>query len=166
VSTSPSVATLCRTLPRQWLDLSLMISSSMKFVECLYCDVSPLPILHVPSCFAKVTCYIQSYNHSVIQVIHSYIHTFMHSCIHTSIRSYIHVFIHSCRHNMYATSFIHDCISHLESCLAVSLQLGPNPNNKWQFLYWNNLKIPCAKRIACNYLVPSEWLSNTFVPSE
>jgi len=42
VSTSPSVATLCQALPRQWLDLSTIILSPMKFAECLYCTVSRL----------------------------------------------------------------------------------------------------------------------------
>jgi len=69
-----SVSTLCRASPRQWLDLSPMIPSPMKCVECLYYDVSPPLILLVQSCFIEFTCHIQ--------FIQSYIHVFVHSYIH------------------------------------------------------------------------------------
>jgi len=108
----------------------MIIQSPRKFVECSYCDVIPPPILHVTSRLIESTCHIhfmQSYKlHSCIHTsIHQYFHVFIHSCIHTSIHQYFHVFIHSCIHNIYTTSFIHDCISHPESCLAVSLQSVP-----------------------------------------
>jgi len=48
------------------------------------------------------------------------------------------MFIHSCIHDIYTTSFLHGCISHPKSCLAVSLQFGPHSSscqvassNKW-----------------------------------
>jgi len=80
------IANLCRALPRQWLDLSPMIPSPMKFAECLYCDVSPPPILLVLSVI---------YNHIVIQpysytFIQSYVHAYT---IYTQPHSYMITFL-------------------------------------------------------------------------
>ncbi|AES69810.1 hypothetical protein MTR_3g035330 [Medicago truncatula] len=44
---------LCRVLHRQRLVLFTIISSPMKFAECLCCDVSSPPILHVLSRFIE-----------------------------------------------------------------------------------------------------------------
>jgi len=83
-----SVATLCQVLHRQWLDLFMIISSPRKFVECLYCNVDPLPILLVLSRLVESICNIQYiYNHT------RYIHTFIHPHINTFIYSYIHTYI-------------------------------------------------------------------------
>jgi len=90
-----SVATLCQVSRRQWPDLFTIISSPRKFVECLYCNVDPLPILLVLS---RV---VESIYH--IQYIHSYK---LHSYIHISIHQYfhIHIYTHSCIHIIYTTS--------------------------------------------------------------
>jgi hypothetical protein len=104
-----SVATLCRVLHHQWLNLFTIISSPRKLAECLYCDVSPPPILPVLSCFIESPVIYSSYNHTFIQ---SYINTFTYS--------YIHIYI---THTQY--QFIHGCISHPKSCLVVSFRLSP-----------------------------------------
>ena len=66
------------------------------------------------------------YSHTVTQSYKLYIHTFMHT-------HHIHNIIHAWLH------FSMSKACHLESCLAISLQFGPNSS--------------CAKRIACNYLL-------------
>jgi len=83
-----SVATLYQVLHRQWPDLFTIVPSPRKFVECLYCNVSPPPILPVLSRLVESIYHIQYiYNHT------SYIHTFVHPCINTFICSYIHTFM-------------------------------------------------------------------------
>jgi hypothetical protein len=76
--------------PHQWLNLFTIISSPRKFAECLYCDVSSPPILHVVSCLIEFTCHVQFIQSNKL---HSYIHTFILSHIHTqhmhNINSYI-----------------------------------------------------------------------------
>ena len=85
---------------------------------------------------------IQSY-----KVILASIHSFIHSYINT-----FHVVIHSWVYSIYTTLFIHGCISHLESCLAVSFQFGPHSS----LCHANSLQLPfcyfCAKLIACKHL--------------
>ena len=109
-----SVATLYQVLPRQRLDWFTIIPSPRMFVECLYCDVSPPPILPVLSRFIEFACHLQSIqsykSHSFIQI------TFIHTIIH----SYINTFTHLCMHNIY----IHGCISHPKSCLVVSFRFS------------------------------------------
>ena len=75
-------------LPRQWLDLFTITSSLRKFAECLYCDVTPPPILPVLSHFIEFTCHMQLYRRTVIQV--TFIHKFIQLYIHTSILSHVH----------------------------------------------------------------------------
>jgi len=99
-------ATLCRILHRQRLNFFTIVSSPKKFVECLYCDVSPPLILPVLSRFIESSV---TYNLYIHTLIHSYINTFIYTHIHAD-----------------TTSFIHGCISHPESCLVVSLQFGPH----------------------------------------
>ncbi|KEH32662.1 hypothetical protein MTR_4g133385 [Medicago truncatula] len=48
-----SIATLCQFLHRQRLDLFTIVSSPRKFAECLYCYISPPPILPVLSRFVE-----------------------------------------------------------------------------------------------------------------
>jgi hypothetical protein len=70
---------LVPNLPHQQLNLFTIISSSRKFAECLYCDVSPPPILPILSRFIKSLVIYSGYSRT------SYIHTFMHSYNHTFI---------------------------------------------------------------------------------
>jgi len=75
---------------------------------------------------SHLTCHVSSHRVHLSRTVYAVIQvTFMHSNINTSIHQYFHVFINSCIHNIYTTSFIHDCISHQESCLVVSLQFVP-----------------------------------------
>jgi len=90
-----SVATLCKVLHRQWPDLFTITSTPRKFVECLYCAVSPPPILHVLSRSIESPVTYSLYDRS------SHIHTFMHSCIRTLILSCIHTFIRTQRTCIY-----------------------------------------------------------------
>jgi len=109
-----SVATLYWVLPRPRLDLFTIISSPRKFAECLYCDVSPPPILPVLSRFVEFTCHMQLYNCTVIYSLYSHtnhIHSYIRH-IYTFIHRYFHIFIHI----IYTASFTHDYISHPESC--------------------------------------------------
>jgi len=78
--------------------------------------------VHLPSDLSNLisSSYIQSYK--------SYIHTLIY-------------FIHSCIHNIYTTSFRHDCINHQESCLAISLLFVSHQHFKWQIPKTNSLKI-------------------------
>ena len=57
--------------------------------ECLYCDVSPPPILFVSSDFIEFTCHIQLYSRTSCTFLHSYIHVIIHLYIHTY-TTYIH----------------------------------------------------------------------------
>jgi len=98
VSTSPSTDTLYWVLPRRWPESSLMVLSLMKIVECLYCDVGPLPILLVQS-------YQVIYSRQVLQIQMSYMQTYIHTFMHIS----IHAYTIGTR-----ISFIHNCINHLE----------------------------------------------------
>jgi len=75
-----------RFYPPQRLDLFTIISSPRKFAECLYCDVTPPPILRVLSRFIEFACHMQLHSRTVIYSlysqtshIHSYIHTIIHS---------------------------------------------------------------------------------------
>jgi len=130
---------------------------------------------------SHLTCHVSSsspviYSYTVVQS-HTCIHTFMHSFIHSYINNF-HVVIHSCVHNIYTTSFIHGCISHLESCLAVSFQFGPHSSlcqaNNLQPLFIflcqaNNLQLPfcyfCAKLIACKHLyIPLSQVNSLQLP--
>jgi len=109
-----SVATLCRVLPRQRLDLFTNILSPRKFAECLYCDITPPPILPVLSRFIEFTCHMQLYSRTVIYSLYSHtnhIHSYIRH-IYTFIHRYFHIFIHI----IYTASFTHDYISHPESC--------------------------------------------------
>ena len=101
--------TVCRVSYRQWPDLFTITSTPRKFAKCLYWAVSPPPILHV---FVSPRSYItdNKYNHT------SYIHSYNYASIH----QYFHTFLYSFVHNIYTTSFIHDCIDHPELCLIVS----------------------------------------------
>jgi len=110
-----SIATLCRVLHRQRIDLFTIISSPRNFVECLYCDVSPVPILPVLYRFIKspviYRLYILTFTHSYIQTfIHSHIHTYIHTYIHTIIHSYINTFTYSytsyTRHHSYMVASV------------------------------------------------------------
>ena len=87
-----SVTTLYQVLPRQRLDLFTIISSPRKFAECLYCDVTPPPILPVLSRFIEFHlsyAIIQSYSH--LRFVQSYEQvTFIHTIIH----SYMNIFTH------------------------------------------------------------------------
>ena len=102
------------------------------------------PILHVSSISPVI------YSYTVVQS-HTCIHTFMHSFIHSYINTF-HVVIHSWVYSIYTTLFIHGCISHLESCLAISFQFGPHSS----LCHANSLQLPfcyfCAKLIACKHL--------------
>jgi len=80
-------------LPRQWLDLFTITSSPRKFAECLYCDVTPPPILPVLSHFIEFTCHMQLCSRTVIQSYKS--HSFIHSYNYTSIHQYFHMYIHN-----------------------------------------------------------------------
>jgi len=103
-----SVATIYRVLPRQRLDLFTIISSPRKFAECLYCDVTPPPILPVLS--HRVSLIICNYTvvqsstvYTVIQV--TFIHTLIQLYIHTLILSYINAYTACIQ-----ISFMHGCI--------------------------------------------------------
>jgi hypothetical protein len=80
-----SVATLCRVLHRQRLDLFTIISPLRKFAECSYCDVSLPPILPVLSRFIESSVIYSLYSRTnyIHAFIQSYIRTFIHSHIHT-----------------------------------------------------------------------------------
>jgi len=144
VSTSPSINTTCRALHRQWFDSSPMIPSPMEIGECLYCDVSPLPILLVQSCFVKFTCYIQShnqtiiqsYNYTVAQVIYSYIHVFIHSYIRAyttyTQASFVHGFTSQCLNVMSPRALF----SHISSVLSSSIfQVAGSTNEQLTILF-------------------------------
>jgi len=106
-SQGASAATACQVSCHQWPDLFTIISTPRKFAECLYCAVSPPPILHVLSCSIKSPVICSLYGRS------SHIHRFIHSCIHTSILSYIHTY-----------QFTHACISHPKPGLVISHQIS------------------------------------------
>jgi hypothetical protein len=111
-----SISTLCRVLPIQGLNLFTIISSPRKFAECLYCDVSSLPILPVASCLIESTChiqFIQSYK------LHSHIYTFTHSCINNFTYSYIHAYTTYTRHHSYIIALVTQ-----NPVSVVSLQFG------------------------------------------
>ena len=90
-----SVATLCRVLPRQRLDLFTNILSPRKFAECLYCDITPPPILPVLSRFIEFTCHMQLYNRTVVYSLYSRTVVYSLSSQTSHIHSYIHTIIHS-----------------------------------------------------------------------
>lgn len=117
-SQEASVSTSCRVLHHQQLDLFTIVSSSRKFAECLYCDVSPPPILPVLSRFIESPVIYSLYNHTFIHTsIHSYNHAsifirlYVHSICTTSIHTFIHPYIHasilSCMHTQYIHNIIH-----------------------------------------------------------
>jgi len=78
----------------QFVTLSLITSSSRKFVECLYCNITPRSHFTCFGSFHRVRpsyATIQSYSH--LQFIQSYkSHSFIHSY---NIRSYINTFTHT-----------------------------------------------------------------------
>jgi len=114
-SQGASTATVCQVSHRQWPDLFTITSTPRKFAECLYCDVSLPPILHIMSCSIESPVICSLYGRS------NHILTFIHSCIHTSILSYTHTFKRT-QHTQY--QFTHDCISRPESCLVISHQFN------------------------------------------
>jgi len=136
-----SVATLYRVLPRQRLDLFTIISSPRKFAECLYCNVSPPPILHVLSRFIEFTRHMQSYSRTIIYSL--YIHTLIQLYIHTLILSHINAYSSYTQYQ-----FIHGCISHPKSCFgripSVRSLLIFVSNRK--FLQMNILHLPSYRR--------------------
>ncbi|AES81028.1 hypothetical protein MTR_7g087790 [Medicago truncatula] len=97
-----------RFLHRQRLDLFTFVSSPRKFAECLYCDVSPSPILLVLSRFIESHVI---YSHAVI---HSHSHTFTHSYNHAFINIFTYSYVYT--YTSYAQhQFTHNCISRPES---------------------------------------------------
>ena len=125
MSICPPVATMCRALPRQRLDLFTIRSSPRKFVECWYCDVGPLPSLSVLSRLIEFTCHIQLYSHKKL-----YIHPYeLHSHNHTLILSRIHTFKH--------TQHIHNINSHIVASVTQSLV--------WSYPFSSVLTHHCAK---------------------
>jgi len=90
-----SVATLCQVLHRRWPDLFTITSTPRKFAECLYCDISPPPILYVLSRSIESPVICNLYDRS------SHIHTFMHPHINTFIYSHIQAYTtHTYTHNI------------------------------------------------------------------
>ena len=88
-----SVVTQYRVLPRLQSNLFTITSSPRKFAECLYCNVTPPPILPVLSRFIEFIRHVQLYSRTVIYG--SYSHTnHINSYIHTIIHSYINTLIH------------------------------------------------------------------------
>ena len=67
-----SIVTLYRVLPRQRLNLSTIMSSPRKFAECLYCDITPPPILPVLFRFIEFTCHMQLYSRTVLYSLYSH----------------------------------------------------------------------------------------------
>jgi len=116
LSQEASVSTLCQVLHRQWPDLFTITSTPRKFAECLYCAVSPLPILHVLSRSIESLVTYSLYDRS------SHIHTFMHP--HTDAFMYSHIHAYT-THMHIQHQFTHGCINRLESVPAVSLRFGP-----------------------------------------
>jgi len=102
-----SAATLCLVLHRQWPDLFTIIPSSRKFAECLYCDVSPPPILPVLSRSIESPLTYSIYSHT------NYIHTFIHPYINTFMYSHIQAYT--------THTYIHNINSHMIASVAQSL---------------------------------------------
>jgi hypothetical protein len=75
--------------------LFTIISFSMNFAECLYCDVSPFPILPILSHFIKSPVIYSLYSHVSCTITYSHIHTFIYSYIYTFIHSYLNTFTYS-----------------------------------------------------------------------
>ena len=123
------ISTLCRASPRQRLNLFTIISSSKKFAECLYYDVSPPPILPVLSRFIESHLsytVIQLYGHTKL-----YIHPYkLHSYNHTLILSRIHTLMH--------TQHIHSINSHVFASVTQNLV--------WVYLFSLVLNYRCAKQ--------------------
>ena len=128
ISQGASISTLCRASPRQRLNLFTIISSPRKFVECLYCDVSPPPILPVLSRFIESHLsytVIQLYGHTKL-----YIHPYkLHSYNHTLILSRIHTLIH--------TQHIHNINSHVFASVTQNLV--------WLYPFSSVLNYRCVK---------------------
>ena len=85
------------------------MSSPTKFVECLYCDVGPPPIL---------SCLVFHLSQSSLYT-HTFIHTIIHSCINTFTYSYFHSY----------TSYTqqHSCmVAFVIQIFVLSLQSGPH----------------------------------------
>jgi len=79
-----------RFYPLSGLTCSQQYHLQGRFAECLYCDVTPPPILHVSSRFIEFTCHMQLYSRTIIYSlysqtshIHSYNYTFIHEHFHT-----------------------------------------------------------------------------------
>ena len=107
-----SVATLYQVLPRQRLDLFTIISSPRKFAECLNCDVTPPPTLHVLSRFIEFTCHIQIYSRTIIYSLYSQA---------SHIHSYNYTFIHEYFHTLVHTQHIHNINSYMVAPVTQSL---------------------------------------------
>jgi len=112
-SQEASVATLCRASPHQRLNVFTIITSPRKFTECLYCDVSPPPILPVLSHFIESHLsytVIQLYGHTKLYIhpykLHSYIHTIIHSYINTFTYSYIHAYTTYTQRHSYMVALV------------------------------------------------------------
>ena len=131
ISQDASVVTLCQILHRQWLNLFTIIPSPRKFAECLYCTVSPSPILHVLSRSIESPVTYSSYDHT--------------SCIHTFIHQYFHIFIYAHFHayTTYAQyQFTHGCISHPKSWSVVIFRFSSYLLCfKWQVLNNGHLSL-------------------------
>ena len=96
-----SVATLCRVLPCQRLNLISIISYPRKLAECLYCDVTPPPILPVLSRFIEFTCHMQLYSRTVIYSLYN--HT---NHIHTLILSHINAYTSYTPHHSHMIALV------------------------------------------------------------
>ena len=128
VLTSLSV-TSYQPLPRQWFDFNpVILSSLMKFAECLYCNVGPTPASPVQS--------YHIYSRTIIKV--SYIH---------SLHIHIHAYTTCTQYHLYIIALITQSLVSLYpfslvlffSC-AKQTSLQP-PFNTF-----------CAKRVACKHL--------------
>jgi len=152
-----SVATWYQVLPRLQFGLFTITSSPRKFAECLYCNVTPPPILPVLSHFIEFIRHVQLYSRAVLYNLYS--HTdHIHSYIHTITHSYINTFTHQRIHNITWYQFLHGCISH--------------PSLVWSYPFSSVLTYHCVERISCNrYLsfcakrIACNYLFVTFVPS-
>jgi len=151
-------------LPRLQLDLFTITSSPRKFAECLYCNVTPPPILHVLSHFIEFIRHVQLYSRAVLYNLYSHTNH-IHSYIHTITHSYINTFTHQRIHNIYMISIPTWLHQSPKSCLVVSFQFGPHLSlcqaNILQPLFIflcqsNSLQLPfcyfCAKLKACKHL--------------
>ncbi len=132
-SQGASAATVCWVSYHQWPDLFTIISTPRKFAECLYCAVSPPPILHVLSCSIESPVICSLYCRL------SHVHTFMHSCIHTSILLYSH--IQACTTRTYTHINSHMIASVAQSLVWSYLTNSVINRSKWQVLHNGQLEV-------------------------